>query len=104
MNSRLSRDAFRDPLVEDEVPYAVLAPDGHGEGLPLILVLHGADSSSDFLAMLRPIAEALWDDGTLPPSLLACASTPTAGGFYIDRPGNAWESLIARRSPPSGPR
>ncbi|MFI7618177.1 alpha/beta hydrolase-fold protein [Nonomuraea terrae] len=99
MNSRLTRDVFRDPLVEDEVPYGVLAPDGHGGALPLIVVLHGANSSSDFLAMLQPIAEALWADGTLPPSLIACASTPTAGGFYIDRPGNAWESLIATAFP-----
>jgi S-formylglutathione hydrolase len=101
MNSRLIRNVFRDPLVEGEVPYAVLTPDGwtSNETLPLILVLHGANSSSEFLAMVQPIVEGVWNDGSLPPSVIASASTPTTGGFYIDRPGNAWESLIATAFP-----
>lgn len=97
MNTRLTRDVFSDPLVKTEVPYAVLTPDGWtaDEPSPLILVLHGANSSREFLGLLQPIVEELWRDGALPRAVLACASTPTVGGFYIDRPGEAWESLIA---------
>ncbi|GGM68007.1 hypothetical protein GCM10011608_61560 [Micromonospora sonchi] len=101
MSSRLTRDSYQDPLVEGEVGYAVLTPDGwtRDESLPLILVLHGANSSRDVLAMLQPMVDQLWADGSLPESVVACASTPTVGGFYIDRPGNAWESLIAEGFP-----
>ncbi|GII52141.1 hypothetical protein Pth03_05300 [Planotetraspora thailandica] len=101
MNSRLIRNVFRDPLVDGEIPYVVLTPDGWtgDETLPLIVVLHGANSSSEFLAMMQPIVEGMWNDGSLPPCLIAGASTPTTGGFYIDRPGNAWESLIATAFP-----
>ena len=101
MSSHLTGDVFLDPLVEGEVPYAVLTPDGwtSDEMLPLILVLHGANSSSDFLAMLQPIIDGVWADGSLPRSVIACASTPTTGGFYIDRAGNGWESLIATAFP-----
>jgi S-formylglutathione hydrolase len=73
----------------DDVPYAVLTPADwdRGERLPLIVVLHGANSSRDVLTMLQPIAEGL----DLPRSVLACASTPTVGGFYLGR----WESVVA---------
>lgn len=80
--------------VTGEVPYAVLAP-GDTTGLPLVLVLHGANSSAEVLVMLQPFAEAMWADGSLPPCLLASASTPTAGGFYIGR----WEKLVAQEFP-----
>lgn len=101
MTSRLTRATFRDPLVQGDVPYAVLTPDGRtgDAALPLVLVLHGANSSSEVLATLQPVVEGMWSDGTLPPSVLASASTPTDGGFYIDRPGAAWESLIATALP-----
>jgi S-formylglutathione hydrolase len=98
MGSQLTRSAFRDPLVADEVPYGVVAPEGWTphEALPLIVLLHGADSSREVLTMAQPILDGMWDDGTIPRSLVACASTPTVGGFYIDRPGgDAWESVIS---------
>ncbi|BCJ62220.1 alpha/beta hydrolase-fold protein [Micromonospora endophytica] len=97
MKSRLLRDSYQDPLVKGEVEYAALTPEGVADDkpLPLILVLHGANSSRELLAMLQPIVEQLWADGSLPESLVACASTPTIGGFYLDRPGDAWESLMA---------
>ena len=102
MNSRLVRDTMRSPLVPDDVAYAVLTPDGWtpDEQLPLILVLHGAGSTSDILATLQPVVEGLWQDETLPRSVLASASTPTAGGFYIDHPdGGSWESFVATAFP-----
>ncbi|MER7006221.1 alpha/beta hydrolase-fold protein [Dactylosporangium sp. NPDC000555] len=101
MSSHLIRDVFQDPLVEGEVPYAVLTPEGwtSDETLPLILFLHAANSSSDFLAMVQSIADGAWANGSLPRSVIASASTPTTGGFYIDRAGNGWESLIATAFP-----
>ncbi|KUL37667.1 alpha/beta hydrolase [Actinoplanes awajinensis] len=73
--------------------YTVLTPDGwtRSERLPLILVLHGANSSADVLAMMQPIVEA----ADLPRTLVACVSTPTAGGFYLGR----WERLVADEFP-----
>ncbi|MEU6075696.1 alpha/beta hydrolase-fold protein [Micromonospora sp. NPDC047074] len=101
MSSRLTRGVFRDPLVEGDVPYAVLTPAGRTSDatLPLILLLHGANSTSDVLAMVQPIVDDMWADGSLPRSVIASASTPTAGGFYIDHPGNGWESLVAAAFP-----
>jgi S-formylglutathione hydrolase len=75
----------------------VLTPPGWtpDETLPLILLLHGANSSAEALAALQPLADAGWGDGSLPRSVLACASTPTAGGFYI----GPWERFIADTLP-----
>ena len=102
MDSSLTRDVVRDPLVPDEVAYAVLTPAGwtRDERLPLIMLLHGANSSSDTLTTLQPTLDSMWRDGALPRSVVASASTPTAGGFYIDRPdGASWESFIAAAFP-----
>jgi S-formylglutathione hydrolase len=102
MSSHLARDVVRDPLVAGDVPFAVLTPDGWSpdETLPLILVLHGANSSSDLLATLQPIVDGMWHDGSLPRSVIASASTPTAGGFYLDHPGaSQWESFVCRPFP-----
>jgi len=102
MSSHLTREVFQDPLVAGDVPYAVLTPAGwtRNESLPLVIVLHGANSSREFLAMLQPIVDGMWDDGSFPRSVIACASTPTAGGFYIDHAsGDAWESLVAEAFP-----
>ena len=71
-----------------------------GERLPLLLVLHGANSSAAALEAQLPLYEQGWADGTLPPLLAACASTPTARGFYIDQAeGGRWETLVAREFP-----
>jgi S-formylglutathione hydrolase len=81
----------------------VLTPPGGGggaAGLPTILHLHGAMSSAASLDLHRPLYESLWADGVLPPAVVACASTPTQGGFYIDWPaGPCWETLIADELP-----
>jgi S-formylglutathione hydrolase len=77
----------------DEHGYTVLTPDGwtRAERLPLVLVLHGANSSADALVMMQPIIES----SDLPRTLVACVSTPTAGGFYLGR----WERLVAEEFP-----
>ena len=86
----LLRSTFTDPLVPGDIPYAVLTPDDWtpAERLPLILLLHGANSSREALAMVQPIAD-------LSRSVLPCASTPTVGGFYL----GAWETLISSAFP-----
>lgn len=102
MTSSLVRGVAHDPLVADDVAYAVLAPDGWtpAEQLPLILLLHGANSSCDVLATLQSVIDGVWRDGSLPRSIVASASTPTVGGFYLDHPGgDRWESFIATAFP-----
>ncbi|MEV6346801.1 alpha/beta hydrolase-fold protein [Actinoplanes sp. NPDC051851] len=83
--------SFASKLIGADVPYDVITPDGWtpDERLPLVLVLHGANSSAAVLGMMRPLATSL------PRSLIACASTPTVGGFYL----GAWERLIADEFP-----
>jgi S-formylglutathione hydrolase len=77
----------------DDHSWTVLTPRDwtRDERLPLILVLHGANSSADVLAMMQPIV----DETDLPRTLVACISTPTAGGFYL----GPWERLVAERFP-----
>lgn len=78
-----------------DIPYKVLTPPGDTRGLPLVLVLHGAFSSADRLDDLLPPVTGMWADGSLPPCVLACASTPTVGGFYI----GGWETAVAEALP-----
>jgi len=93
MSTNLTRGTLPSEIVGAEVAYTVLTPDGWSadEPLPLILVLHGANSSADVLAMMQPII----DGADLPRTLVACVSTPTAGGFYLD----VWERLVAEEFP-----
>lgn len=93
MSTNLTRGTLPSEIVGAEVAYTVLTPDGWSadDPLPLILVLHGANSSADVLAMMQPII----DGADLPRTLVACVSTPTAGGFYLD----VWERLVAEEFP-----
>ncbi len=47
----------------------------------------------------RPSPDARHERGALPRAVVACPSTPTHGGFYIDGPQAAWETLIAAEFP-----
>jgi len=85
-----------------EIEYKTLIPRGTrpGDPLPLVLHLHGAMSSSASLEAAQSAYDNAWANGQLPPALIACASTPTLGGFYIDYPeGPRWQSLIANELP-----
>lgn len=101
--SKLLTGEFHARSTDSPVEYTVLAPtDAHpGERLPLILHLHGAMSSAaQSLGKARPVYDAAWSRGELPRALVACASTPTAGGFYIDHTGGPqWETLVANEFP-----
>ena len=102
MIDRLARDTTRHDLIAGEVEYATLVPPDHrpDERLPLVLLLHGANSSRESLAALQPRVERMWAAGSLPRVVFGCASTPTAGGFYLDQPGgDAWESFVGAAVP-----
>jgi S-formylglutathione hydrolase len=100
--ANLNTSRFFAETVRAEVEYKTLVPANApvDRPLPLILHLHGAMSSAASLELARPAYEAAWAGGLLPPALVASASTPTAGGFYIDYPlGPAWETLLADELP-----
>ena len=79
----------------DGVESRVLHPGGSTAGLPLVLLLHGAGSSSETLARQAQAWSDDWAAGRVPACVVACASTPTIGGFYI----GPWERFIADTLP-----
>jgi S-formylglutathione hydrolase len=85
------------------VEYCALAPIDFRaeERLPLVLHLHGAMSSAPkSLEAAWPVYDAAWSRGELPRAVIACATTPTVGGFYIDHPdGSRWETFVASEFP-----
>jgi S-formylglutathione hydrolase len=95
--STLVRAAFDAQTVGARVDYRVLLPSDHrgGEPLPFLLHLHAAMSASDALERSRPLYDAAIAAGHLPRTIIACPSTPTEGGFYLDR----WEALAADEFP-----
>jgi S-formylglutathione hydrolase len=96
----LHRTSLTSTAAGAAVEVQALTPPGGGAGLPVVLLLHGAMSSAATVELHRPLVEALWAAGDLPPVVVASASTPTEGGFYIDRPGGpAWETVVARELP-----
>ncbi|MBX6363808.1 MAG: esterase [Gemmatimonadetes bacterium] len=101
--STLLEGAFDARSTGSRVDYRILAPADlrPDERLPLILHLHGAMSSAaQSLEAARSVYDAAWRRGTLPRAIVACASTPTVGGFYIDQTdGPRWETLVAREFP-----
>ncbi len=88
---------IEDPSVPGEVEvHTLLPPGGAADDLPMVLWLHGAASSADSLDRHASLFEDRWADGSMPPVVATCASTPTQGGFYTDRPDGArWEHLVA---------
>ena len=83
-----------------DVEVRVLAAGQAHEPLPLVLLLHGAMSSAQSLDLHAPVIHELWATGALPPCVVACASTPTEGGFYLDWPeGSRWGSVVGDELP-----
>ncbi len=84
-------------LVPAPVEYAVLVPEdtAENERLPLVLSLHGGGGSRDALERQRPIWEALWERGRVPPMVVAMPSV-TERSFYMDFADGSekWESFI----------
>lgn len=102
-SSTLLAGRFAARSTGSSVDYRVLIPANlrPGERPPLILQLHGAMSSAArSLEAAKPIYDAAWNRGELPRAVVACATTPTVGGFYIDQPdGPRWETLVASELP-----
>ncbi|MFI6452388.1 alpha/beta hydrolase [Streptosporangium amethystogenes] len=100
--SEIREASFQSTSTGTRVEYRVLMPPSwrDGERLPLILHLHGAMSSSASLDMAKPLYDDGWARDELPRAVVACPSTPTQGGFYIDHPdGPSWETLVAEEFP-----
>lgn len=100
--STLIRGSLSARSTGGETDYAVLVPAAArpGEPVPLILHLHGAMSSAASLEEAKEAYDRAWADGDLPPAVVACPSTPTLGGFYIDHArGAAWETFVAEEFP-----
>jgi S-formylglutathione hydrolase len=80
------------------VRHAVLPPPGYEDGgpYPLCLVLHGGGGSHQNLVDSKALYDQLWNAGSIPPMVLASASTDPLS-FYFDHPDGAfrWESFIA---------
>ncbi|MFE1100337.1 alpha/beta hydrolase [Nocardiopsis alba] len=102
MSLRLSSHTFTSHAVETEVEYRLLLPEDHrdGERLPLVLHFHGAMSSSASLELALPLYREEFDAGEFPRAIVACPSTPTQGGFYLDQEdGAAWETMVGTELP-----
>jgi len=100
--SHIIAGSFDARSTSSHVEYRVLVPSdaSGGERLPVILHLHGAMSSSASLESAKLAYDAAWLRNELPRAVVACASTPTLGGFYINQPdGPAWETLVADEFP-----
>lgn len=100
-SSVFTQDVFTSPSLVRPTTYSTLRPAASAtKGLPLILHLHGAFSDSSALSIARGRYEDAWASGRLPPALVACVSTPTIGGFYIDQTnGERWETLVGQDFP-----
>lgn len=100
--SHLEHASFASHAAGAEVDYQVLLPADRAddEPLPLVLHLHGAMSSSASLEVARPIYDELRSRGELPRAVVACPSTPTLDGFYLDWEGaGRWATLVADEFP-----
>lgn len=102
-HARLHRGTLESAAAGRAVDYRVITPPGwtRAARLPLLLVLHGANSAASVLEGQAALFGALWADGSLPPVVVGCVTVPTRGGFYIDWPGDCgrWESLVSAEFP-----
>ncbi len=101
-SSHLLTECFLANSTSTKVEYKILVPNAvrADQPIPLILHFHGAMSSATSLEAAMPAYDLAWKIGELPPAIVACASTPTLGGFYIDHVGGpSWESLASLELP-----
>lgn len=100
MSPKIEQHRMPSTHASADVEVRVLAAGATHEPLPLILLLHGAMSSAQSLDLHAPVIHQLWATGELPPCVVACASTPTVGGFYLDWPdGPRWGSVVGDELP-----
>lgn len=79
-----------------KVPFAVLLPAENRGPYPLCLFLYGGGGSHKTLVDCQPLFERWWNEGLMPPMVLACADTGPMS-YYLDHPdGSAqWEKFVA---------
>lgn len=87
-------------LVPSPVEYSVLRPDADATGLPILLFLHGGGGDRRWLANNRRLFERAWQDGTLPPLVVATPTT-TQGSYYVDYHDGSelWTTFLAGEFP-----
>jgi S-formylglutathione hydrolase len=94
--TRLETIELASKLVPSPVKVAVLLPDGYrpDQKLPLVLMLHGGGGDNTFLSQMRPIVEAAWSAGDLPP--LVAVTPDVDRSLYMDfKDGSQkWETWI----------
>jgi len=97
VTSRVITGTLASARVHARMDYRIIVPATAVQSpLPLLLHLHGAMSSAASLHEARSSYEAAWRRGELPPCVVACVSTPTRGGFYMDHAdGPNWEAFVA---------
>jgi S-formylglutathione hydrolase len=83
-------------LIPSPRNYRVLLPRGEHSDLPLLLLLHGGNGSSDFLTQMQPGIEQAWADGSLP--AMAVATLDADRSFYLDFAdgSQAWETFMVK--------
>ncbi len=96
--SRIVELEMPNDLVPSPVQFSVLLPanyDTSTEPFPLLLNLHGGGGNRDMLKLQKGIFDDVWQDGSVPPMVVAMPSA-TERGFYMDfRDGSEkWESFL----------
>ncbi len=97
---RLEVIELQSKLVPSPVKVSVLLPAQAPRGLPLLLMLHGGGGDNGFLGQMKPVIEAAWAAGELPPIVVA---TPDVGrSLYMDYKDGSqrWETFIVTEMVP----
>jgi S-formylglutathione hydrolase len=86
----------------EPVPYALIAPPDYERSarLPLCLMLMGGGGSRQNLVDSKPLFDAWWSEGAIPPMVIA---TPSPGmSYYLEDPlgGIRWDSFLANEFVP----
>ena len=94
--TRLETIELASKLVPSPVKVSVLLPDGYraDQKLPLLLMLHGGGGDNTFLSSMKPVVEAAWSAGDLPP--LVAVTPDVDRSLYMDfKDGSQkWETWI----------
>ena len=89
-------------LVPSPLEYSVLRPGraGHEAGLPILLFLHGGQGDRTWLARNRSLFERAWQQGLLPPMVVATPSS-SALSYYMDFHDGSerWTTFLASEFP-----
>lgn len=102
MPAQLTLNALSSNLIPGEIEYAVLTPPGYNkndksaEPLPLLINMHGGGLDRNYLALPEIVAmyEKLWEEGALPPMVIACYSARGSWHFNYHDGTEKWEDFV----------